>query len=50
VGQRDAIEMLTMQMTNKLLHHPIIHLRDASEEPHERESVRRTIRKVFGLA
>jgi glutamyl-tRNA reductase len=49
IGQREAIEMLTMQMTNKLLHHPIIHLRNASEEPQERESVRRTIRKVFGL-
>jgi glutamyl-tRNA reductase len=49
IGQRQAIEMLTLQMTNKLLHHPIIHLRDASEEPQERESVRRTIRKVFGL-
>ena len=49
IDQREAIEMLTMQMTNKLLHHPIVHLRNASDEPQERESVRRTIRKVFGL-
>jgi glutamyl-tRNA reductase len=49
VAQRESIEMLTVQMTNKILHYPIVHLRDASDEPHERESVRRTIRKVFGL-
>jgi glutamyl-tRNA reductase len=49
VAQREAIEMLTLQMTNKILHYPILHLREASDEPQERESVRRTIRKVFGL-
>jgi glutamyl-tRNA reductase len=49
VAQREAIEMLTLQMTNKILHYPIVHLREASDEPQERESVRRTIRKVFGL-
>jgi glutamyl-tRNA reductase len=49
VAQHEAIEMLTVQMTNKILHYPIVHLRDASDEPHERESVRRTIRRVFGL-
>jgi glutamyl-tRNA reductase len=49
VAQREAIEMLTQQMTNKILHYPIVHLRDASDEPQERESMRRTIRKVFGL-
>lgn len=49
VVQRQAIEMLTLQMTNKILHYPIVHLRDTSDEPQERESVRRTIRKVFGL-
>ena len=47
--QRDAIEMLTTQMVNKILHYPILQLRDGAEEPHERESLRRTIRKIFGL-
>jgi glutamyl-tRNA reductase len=44
VGQRQAIELLTIQLTNKILHHPLVHLRDASDEP-----MRRTIRKAFGL-
>jgi glutamyl-tRNA reductase len=47
--QRDAIEMLTTQMINKILHYPILQLKDSSDEPHERESLRRTIRKIFGL-
>ncbi len=47
--QRGAIEMLTTQMVNKILHYPILQLKDSSEEPHERESLRRTIRKIFGL-
>ena len=50
VEQREAIETLTLQMTNKILHYPIVHLRGSDEEPQERESVRHTIRKVFGLA
>jgi glutamyl-tRNA reductase len=47
--QRAAVEMLTTQMTNKILHYPILQLRDGAEEPQERESLRRTIRKIFGL-
>jgi glutamyl-tRNA reductase len=47
--QRDAIEMLTSQMVNKILHYPILQLRDGAEEPQERESLRKTIRKIFGL-
>lgn len=47
--QRAAIEMLTTQMTNKILHYPILQLKDAPEEPQERETLRRTIRKIFGL-
>jgi glutamyl-tRNA reductase len=47
--QRDAIEMLTLQMVNKILHYPILQLRDGAEEPQERESLRKTIRKIFGL-
>jgi len=48
-GQRDAIEMLTTQMINKILHYPILQLKESSNEPQERESLRRTIRKIFGL-
>jgi glutamyl-tRNA reductase len=47
--QREAIEMLTTQMINKILHYPILQLKESSDEPHERESLRRTIRKLFGL-
>jgi len=47
--QRDAIEMLTTQMINKILHYPILQLKESSNEPQERESLRRTIRKIFGL-
>ena len=47
--QRDAIEMLTTQMINKILHYPILQLKESSDEPQERESLRRTIRKIFGL-
>ena len=47
--QREAIEILTTQMVNKILHYPILQLKDASEEPGERESLRNTIRKIFGL-
>ena len=47
--QREAIEMLTTQMINKILHYPILQLKEASDEPQERESLRRTIRKLFGL-
>ncbi len=47
--QRQAIEMLTAQMVNKILHYPILRLKDSAGEPHERESLRETIRKIFGL-
>ena len=47
--QRAAVDMLTTQMINKVLHYPILQLRDGAEEPQERESLRRTIRKIFGL-
>ncbi|MGZ5440896.1 MAG: glutamyl-tRNA reductase [Thermoanaerobaculia bacterium] len=48
--QREAIEMFSTQMVNKILHYPILQLRDGAEEPQERESLRKTIRKIFGLA
>lgn len=47
--QRQAIEMLTTQMVNKILHYPILRLKDSEAEPQERESLRETIRKIFGL-
>jgi glutamyl-tRNA reductase len=47
--QRDAIEMLTTQMVNKILHYPILKLKQSTDEPQERESLRETIRKIFGL-
>lgn len=47
--QRDAVEMFSSQLVNKILHYPILQLKDASDEPQERESLRRTIRKIFGL-
>lgn len=47
--QKDAIEQLTLQMVNKILHNPIVHLKESSKEPQERESLRQTIRAIFGL-
>ena len=47
--QRGVIEQLTTQMVNKILHYPILQLKESSEEPQERDALRRTIRKIFGL-
>jgi glutamyl-tRNA reductase len=47
--QRAAIELLTTQIVNKILHYPILQLKDAADEPQDRESLRQTIRKIFGL-
>lgn len=47
--QRRAIEMMSTQLVNKILHYPILQLKEAADEPQERESLRRTIRKIFGL-
>lgn len=47
--QREAIEQMTVQIVNKILHYPILQLKEPSEEPQERESLRATIRKIFGL-
>jgi len=47
--QRAVVEMFSSQLVNKILHYPILELKEASEEPQERESLRRTIRKIFGL-
>jgi glutamyl-tRNA reductase len=47
--QRNVLEQFSTQMINKILHYPILQLKDASDEPQERESLRKTIRKIFGL-
>jgi glutamyl-tRNA reductase len=49
--QRQAVEQFSSQLVNKILHYPILELKDAADsaEPHERESLRKTIRKIFGL-
>lgn len=47
--QKQALEMFSSQLVNKILHYPILQLKEASDEPQERESLRRTIRKIFGL-
>lgn len=47
--QRQTVEVFSTQLVNKILHYPILQLKEASEEPHERESLRQTIRKIFGL-
>ncbi|HEX8252639.1 MAG TPA: glutamyl-tRNA reductase [Thermoanaerobaculia bacterium] len=47
--QRSAVETFSTQLVNKILHYPILQLKESSDEPQERESLRRTIRKIFGL-
>jgi glutamyl-tRNA reductase len=43
IDQREAIEQLSQQMMNKILHQPIVQLK-------EDVSVRQTVRTIFGLA
>lgn len=47
--QRNAVDLFSTQLVNKILHYPILQLKEAADEPQERESLRRTIRKIFGL-
>ncbi|HXI12217.1 MAG TPA: glutamyl-tRNA reductase [Thermoanaerobaculia bacterium] len=48
--QRAAIEMLSTSIINKVLHYPIVRLKEsASEQPQDRETLRQTIRNIFGL-
>jgi glutamyl-tRNA reductase len=47
--QREAIEQLSMRLVNKILHQPIVQLREPSHAPAERESLRNMIRTIFGL-
>jgi glutamyl-tRNA reductase len=47
--QRQAIEALTTGIINKVAHYPIIRLRESASAPNEGETIRETIRKIFGL-
>ena len=47
--QKEAVETFSTQLVNKILHYPILQLKEASDEPGERAALRRTIRKIFGL-
>jgi glutamyl-tRNA reductase len=49
--QQQAIEILSSSIINKVAHYPILRLKEtaAAPEPEERETVRQTIRKIFGL-
>ena len=47
--QHEAIEMMTTQLVNKILHYPILQLKEADEPQEQRETIRKTIRKIFGL-
>ena len=49
--QREAIDALTTSIINKILHYPILQLKESATDhpPGERESFRATLRKIFGL-
>ncbi|HEV2718892.1 MAG TPA: glutamyl-tRNA reductase [Thermoanaerobaculia bacterium] len=47
--QHEAIEMMSTQLVNKILHYPILQLKEADEPQEQRETIRKTIRKIFGL-
>src|ERR1051326_2818718 len=47
--QRESIELMTTQLVNKTLHSPPPQLKKADEPQEQRESIRKTIRKIFGL-
>jgi glutamyl-tRNA reductase len=49
--QRAAIEMLSSGIINKVLHYPILRLKESTAEPKREsgEAIRETIRKIFGL-
>lgn len=47
--QRAAVEAFSSQLINKILHYPILELKEGSDEPQKRDELRRTIRRIFGL-
>jgi glutamyl-tRNA reductase len=48
--QQDAIEQLTSAIVNKILHYPILRIKEsAADRREEVETMRETIRRIFGL-
>jgi glutamyl-tRNA reductase len=47
--QHAAVEKFSTQLVNKILHYPILQLKEVTDEPQERDALRRTIRRIFGL-
>ena len=47
--QRQAIEILSKGIINKVLHYPIVRLKESTTDDSEGETVRETIRRIFGL-
>lgn len=47
--QRQLIEAMTTGIVNKVLHYPIIRLRESTAEHGRGDSIRETIRRIFGL-
>lgn len=48
--QRKAVEALTTSMVNKILHYPILRIKEsAADRKDEGESIQETIRRIFGL-
>jgi glutamyl-tRNA reductase len=50
-NQREAVEAMTRGIVNKILHYPIVRLKEsaADQEPHASEMFRDTIRRIFNL-
>ena len=47
---KEAIEQLSLQLINKILHQPMVDLKESARAPREqRESLRQTVRAIFGL-
>lgn len=48
--QREVIETLTSNIINKILHYPIVRLKEsAADDDQGAETIRETIRRIFGL-
>jgi glutamyl-tRNA reductase len=48
--QRAAVEMLSSSIINKVAHYPILRIKESAADQNEKaESIRDTIRKIFGL-
>ena len=47
--QRQAIEAMSKGIINKVLHYPIVRLKESTSDGRDGETVRETIRRIFGL-